>query len=79
VLIGGRAAERLVYGELSTGAQNDLQQATALARRMVEEFGMSERVGPLTLARPGVFLPLEPARTEALSPEVAAEVDAEER
>ena len=39
VMIGGRAAEKIVYGELSTGAQNDVQQATALARRMVEEFG----------------------------------------
>jgi cell division protease FtsH len=79
VLMGGRAAEQLVYGELSTGAQNDLQQATALARRMVEEFGMSERVGPVTLARPSLFLPTETARAESLSSQVAADADAEIR
>jgi cell division protease FtsH len=79
VLMGGRAAEQLVYGELSTGAQNDLQQATALARRMVEEFGMSERVGPVSLGRHGLFLGGEPVRTEAISPQVAADADAEVR
>ena len=46
VMLGGRAAEAVVYGEVSTGAQNDLQQATALARRMVAEFGMST-LGPV--------------------------------
>ena len=79
VLMGGRAAERLIYGELSTGAQNDLLQATALARRMVEEFGMSDRVGPVTLARPSLFLGNETVRTESISPQVAAEVDSEIR
>jgi cell division protease FtsH len=79
VLMGGRAAEQLVYGELSTGAQNDLQQATALARRMVEEFGMSERVGPVALSRPSLFLGTETMRTETISPQVAAEADAETR
>ena len=77
VMMGGRAAEKVVYGELSTGAQNDLQQATALARRMVEEFGMSERVGPLALSRPGLFLQVDGGRSEALSPELASEADAE--
>jgi cell division protease FtsH len=79
VLMGGRAAERLVYGELSTGAQNDLQQATALARRMVEEFGMSELVGPVALRRAGLFLPGDAARGEAVSAAVAADADAEAR
>jgi cell division protease FtsH len=79
VLMGGRAAERLVYGELSTGAQNDLQQATALARRMVEEFGMSERVGPVALSRPSLFLPTEFGPAEHRSPRVAAQADAETR
>jgi cell division protease FtsH len=77
VLMGGRAAERLVYGDLSTGAQNDLQQATALARRMVEEFGMSAVVGPVTLAEPSLFLRGLSERREAVSPEVAAAADAE--
>ena len=47
VLMGGRCAERLVIGSLSTGAGNDLQRATEMARRMVREFGMSERIGPM--------------------------------
>jgi cell division protease FtsH len=53
VLMGGRAAERLVFGEVSSGAQNDLVQASELARRMVEELGMSDRLGPIALRRPG--------------------------
>ncbi|QGJ69742.1 ATP-dependent zinc metalloprotease FtsH [Planctomycetales bacterium 10988] len=46
-LLGGRAAERLVYDEISAGAENDLKQATAIARRMVTHWGMSERLGPV--------------------------------
>ena len=76
-MMGGRAAEKVVYGELWTGAQNDLPQATALARRMVEEFGMSAKVGPLALSRPGLFLPVDGGRPEPVSPELAAEADAE--
>jgi cell division protease FtsH len=48
VMLGGHAAEELVYGELSTGAHNDLERATAVARAMVMRYGMSERLGPLT-------------------------------
>ena len=51
VMMGGRAAEELVFGEITTGAQNDLETATELARRMVCEFGMSERLGNLTYGR----------------------------
>lgn len=51
VLLGGRAAEHLVFGQLSTGASNDLERATALARRMVCEFGMSAAVGPVAFVR----------------------------
>jgi cell division protease FtsH len=46
-ILGGRAAERIVFNELSAGAENDLQQATRLARRMVTHWGMSERIGPV--------------------------------
>ncbi len=79
VMMGGRAAERLVYGELSTGALSDLREATLLARRMVEEFGMSEQIGPVALARGPLFLPTDGGRPEILSPELAAMVDAEVR
>jgi cell division protease FtsH len=47
-ILAGRAAEKLVFGEFSAGAENDLMQATRLARKMVSNWGMSERVGPLS-------------------------------
>jgi cell division protease FtsH len=57
VLLGGRAAEEVVFGELSSGAANDLERATDIARRMVTELGMSESVGPVTFhRRRGTFL-----------------------
>jgi cell division protease FtsH len=46
-MLGGRAAEKLIYGEYSAGAENDLSQATSLARRMVAHWGMSDRIGPV--------------------------------
>jgi cell division protease FtsH len=49
VLMGGRAAEKVVFGELSTGAADDLERATDLARRMVAQFGMSQGLGPQSL------------------------------
>jgi len=51
VLLGGRAAEELVFDEISTGAGNDLERASDIARRMVVEFGMSPIVGPVNLSR----------------------------
>jgi cell division protease FtsH len=53
VLLGGRAAEEIAFSHLSTGAQDDLQKATDIARRMVEQFGMSPKVGPVTLSQDG--------------------------
>ncbi|MBU1936870.1 ATP-dependent zinc metalloprotease FtsH [bacterium] len=52
--LGGRVAEELIFGEVSTGAQNDLERATAIARSMVTEYGMSERLGPLTYGSRGM-------------------------
>ena len=57
--MGGRVAEEIVFGEISTGAQNDLERATQIARAMVSQYGMSEEVGP-ALARPG--RPEQPVR-----------------
>ncbi|MGH7466176.1 MAG: hypothetical protein ACREK1_13420, partial [Longimicrobiales bacterium] len=51
VLLAGRAAEEVVFGEISTGAGNDLERATDIARRMVAELGMSSRIGPVNLLR----------------------------
>jgi cell division protease FtsH len=57
VMMGGRCAEQIVIGSLSTGASNDLQKATEMARKMVREFGMSERIGPMAWGTEGaVFL-----------------------
>ena len=51
VMLGGRVAEELVFGEVSTGAQNDLQRAASIARSMVTEYGMTEKFGPLTFEK----------------------------
>ena len=51
IMMGGRAAEELIFNELTTGAGNDLEQATSIARKMVCEWGMSERLGPLTYGK----------------------------
>jgi len=50
-LLGGRIAEKLVFNDLTTGAQNDLAKATEIATKMVTEYGMSEKIGPLTLRK----------------------------
>ena len=52
VMLGGRAAELVVFGDLSTGAQNDIERATETARQMVCRFGMSEKLGAQTFGRP---------------------------
>jgi len=79
--LGGRVSEELVFGEVTTGAQNDFEQATDLARRMVTEFGMSEKLGPLSLGkRHGpVFLGRDLVETRNYSEEIAYEIDKEVR
>ncbi|MGZ6729566.1 MAG: ATP-dependent zinc metalloprotease FtsH [Gaiellaceae bacterium] len=76
VMMGGRAAERVVFDELSSGAANDLQQATALARRMVEQFGMSAKVGPVAISTPSNFLEQD-GQLEARSPHLISEAEEE--
>ncbi len=80
VMLGGRAAESLIFGEVSTGASNDLERATDLARRMVTEFGMSEALGPVRYAGPaGAGYLQGQAATRNLSPETEALIDREVR
>jgi len=80
-LLGGRAAEELIFNDVTTGAANDLEQATKLARKMVTEYGMSERLGPLTFGRKEelVFLGREIGEQRNYSEEVAKSIDEEIR
>ena len=81
VILGGRAAELLVIGEASTGASNDLERATGLARRMVTEFGMTESLVPVryqTSANSG-YLGYQGTLRQDLSPETATLIDQETR
>jgi cell division protease FtsH len=79
VLLGGRVAEELVFGEISTGAQNDLQRATDIARSMVAEYGMSDLLGPVTYERPrqAMFLPESYAPGKTYSETKATQIDEE--
>lgn len=78
-LLGGRVAESLVLNDISTGAQNDIERATNIARKMVTEYGMSERLGPMTFGTRSeeVFLGRDLGRTRNYSEVVAAEIDRE--
>src|SRR3989338_6543651 len=79
VLLGGYAAEDLVFGELTTGAANDLQGATAIVRDIIMRYGMSERIGPVTLSHGDefVFLGKELMSEKNYSERVASLVDQE--
>lgn len=79
VLLGGRVAEEIVFGDVSTGAQDDLQKATDTARSMVTEYGMSTRLGLRTFEkeRRGLFLDTSWATKKDYSEEKAAEIDKE--
>ncbi len=80
-LLGGRVAEALVLGEISTGAQNDLERATALARKMICEYGMSDRLGPIAFGkrRDQVFMGRDFGHDKDYSEDVASEIDKEVR
>ncbi len=79
VLLGGRAAEEIVFEEISTGAHNDLEKASGIARRMVTEYGMSERQGPIAFEkeRSPLFLDTGYRSPKHYSEETAREIDEE--
>src|ERR671910_143577 len=80
-MLGGNVAERLVFGDTTTGSSNDIEKATGLARAMVTQYGMSEKLGPLTFGKKEemVFLGREISEQRNCSDEVAAKIDAEGR
>src|SRR5512136_2936249 len=79
VSMGGRVAEEITFGEMTTGAQNDLEQATKLARQMVTEYGMSEKLGPRTFGQRQelIFLGREISEQRDYSDKIAQEIDDE--
>jgi cell division protease FtsH len=81
VLLGGRVAELIIFEEISTGAQNDLERATAIARSMVTEYGMSDKLGPLSYAKEksAMFLGADFGGSSGHSEQIAAEIDVEVR
>jgi cell division protease FtsH len=81
-LLGGRVAEKIFLKDISTGAQNDLERATKIARGMVTDYGMSEKLGPLTLGQKSndqVFLGRDISKSRNYSEEVASDIDQEVR
>ena len=81
-LLGGRVAEAIALGEISTGARNDLERATKLVRKMIMEYGMSDELGPMTFGHGHeelVFLGRDISRDRNYSEEVAASIDREMR
>ncbi len=82
ILLGGRAAEEVIYGEVSTGAQDDLRKATDIAKSMVKAYGMSEKLGQVSLERDrqSLFLQTGPSQTPGdYSEETSREIDCEVR
>ena len=79
VLLGGRIAEEIIFNEISTGAQNDLMRATDIARSMVKQYGMSDKLGHMTFEqeRKPLFLDLPGTGTREYSEETAREIDNE--
>lgn len=79
--LGGRVAEEITFNEVSTGAQNDLERATQIARSMVVEYGMSEKLGPLSYSsgQRSLYLGLQVPESRPYSEQIAAEIDNEVR
>ena len=80
-LLAGNVAERLIFGDTTTGASNDIEKATDLARRMVTEFGMSDKLGPLSFGKREemIFLGRSMGEQRDYSDEVAKTIDEEVR
>ncbi len=80
-LLGGRVAEKLVLDDISTGASNDIERATKIARDMVMKYGMSEKLGPISFRSENdeVFLGMSYSNSRDYSEEIAAEIDSEVR
>jgi cell division protease FtsH len=80
-LLGGRVAEEVIFGEISTGAHNDLERATAIARQMITQYGMSENLGPITYEnnKETVFLGRDYGKSNNFSEKIATEIDKEIR
>ncbi len=80
-LLGGNVSERMVFGDTTTGSSNDIEKATDLARRMVTEFGMSDRLGPLSFGKRDelIFLGREIGEQRNYSDEIAKTIDEEVR
>ena len=78
-LLGGRVAEAMMLGDISTGASNDIQRASQIARRMVTVYGMSEKLGAVSFetGHDEIFIGREMARSKSYSEQVAAQIDAE--
>lgn len=78
-LLGGRVAEEIIFGEVSTGAHNDFERATGIARKMVTEYGMSDKIGPLQFGSSGgqVFLGRDMQNEANYSDAIAYEIDQE--
>jgi len=79
VLLGGRVAEKLIMDDISTGASNDIQRATDIARKMVTKYGMSDKIGPIDFSstQSEVFLGRDFANTNQLSEQTASLIDSE--
>ena len=80
-MLGGNVSETIVFGDTTTGRSNDIEKATSLARAMVTQYGMSEKLGPLAFGKKEemVFLGREISEQRNYSDEVAAKIDAEVR
>jgi cell division protease FtsH len=78
-ILAGRAAEEIIFNEITTGAANDLQKASGLAKKMVTEFGMSDKLGPIFWGKEegDVFLGKELTKMSHFSEEIASQIDAE--